>query len=153
MAKLYWKVKRGGKWQWSPVNSETTSGGFEQLEYIVGDCEGGPMREIISKPKVVKSTKKPSSRRWKNCFSVRFCDDCGEKSRSRLTATNSFRCQNCQGDFDKGSQVVFQHYCEECFGENPTETFTPVIDYGYESWCSSCFTIGGKNKRTTRRKR
>jgi hypothetical protein len=155
MAKLYWKVKRDGKWRWSPVNSETTSGDFEQLEYIVGDCESGPQRDYVSKPKTAsKPKRKPKSTRWKNCFSVRFCDDCGEKSRARLTATNSFQCPSCEQDFEEGSTVVFQHYCEECFAEDrPSEIFTPVVDYGFESWCSSCFTIGGKKKRKTQRRR
>ena len=153
MAKLYWKVKRDGKWQWSHVNSDTTQGDFEQIEYIGGDCESGVTRMRVTKSAKPKSNKKPSAIRWKNCFSARFCDDCGERSRHRLTATNPFQCQNCKGDFEKGSKVVFQHYCEDCFSEKPTEVFTPVIDYGFESWCSSCFTIGGKKSKSTQRKR
>ena len=155
MAKLYWKVKRDGKWQWSPVNSETTQGDFDQIEYIGGDCESGITRMRTGRVKSSKpeAKKKPSSSQWKNCFSARFCDSCGEKSRHRLTATNPFECQKCSGHFEQGSKVVFQHYCEECFSENPTEIFTPVVNHAFESWCSSCFTIGGKKSTSTKRKR
>ena len=155
MAKLYWKVKKDGKWVWAPVNSKTTSGNFEQLEYIVGDCESGPNKNRALIPNIgSKSKRKPRVNRWKNCFSVRFCDDCGEKSRPRLTATNSFQCPSCNHEFQEGSPVVFHHYCQDCFAEDrPSETFTPVVDYAYESWCSSCFAIGGKKKGSTQRRR
>ncbi len=58
MAKLYWKVKRDGKWQWSPVNSDTTQGDFEQIEYIGGDCESGVTRMRVTKSAKPKSNKK-----------------------------------------------------------------------------------------------
>jgi len=49
---------------------------------------------------------------------------------------------------EKGSRIVFQHYCEECFAEDkPSEIFTPMIDLDRETWCSSCFTLGGKKRR------
>jgi hypothetical protein len=151
MAKLYWKVKRDGKWVWAAVNSETTSGDFEQLEYIVGDDESGPKK--IRKPKP-KSKRKPNPERFKDCFTVRYCDDCGERSRIRSNATHSFQCPSCKQQFDRGSRVVFQHYCKECFAEDkPSEIFTPVVNLGRETWCSSCFTIGGKKKPKTNKRR
>ena len=149
MAKLYWKVKRNGIWVWAAVNSETTSGDFEKLEYIGGDCENEPTNQIKSAPK-----RKPKSKRFTDCYSVRYCDDCGDKNRIRLNATNSFECPSCNQNFDEGSKVVFQHYCMECFAEDrPSESFTPVINLAFESWCSSCLTIGGKKRSKTRRRR
>ena len=152
MARLYWRIKRDGKWNFVAVNSETTQGDFD-LEYIGGDCESGKTRMSSIQSSKSSAKKKPKSTHWKNCFSVRFCDACGEKSRHRLTATNSFECQGCSGYFEQGSKVVFQHYCEECFAENPTEIFTPVVNCGFESWCSSCFTIGGRKSSSSKRKR
>ena len=64
MAKLYWKIKRNGKWVWSAVNSETTSGDFEQLEYIVGD-DDSTVTKRVPKPKS-KPQRKPKSKRFKD---------------------------------------------------------------------------------------
>jgi hypothetical protein len=149
MAKLYWKVKKNGKWIWAAVNSETTNGDFEQLEYIGGDCESQQSKPPKSTPK-----RKPKSKRFTDCYSVRFCDDCGDNNRMRTTASHSFECPSCKEHFPEGSRVVFQHYCMDCFAEDrPSESFTPMVNLQLETYCSSCFTIGGKRKsKSSRRK-
>jgi len=39
MAKLYWRIKKNGKWNWVALNDENTHQVDNLLLYMEGDCE------------------------------------------------------------------------------------------------------------------
>jgi len=39
MAKLYWRIKKNGKWTWVAVDDENTHQVDNLLFYMNGDCE------------------------------------------------------------------------------------------------------------------
>jgi hypothetical protein len=39
MAKLYWRIKKNGKWNWVALNDENTHRVDNLLLYMEGDCE------------------------------------------------------------------------------------------------------------------